>query len=334
MPVMPYLFSVSVFCIPLFCADASKTTTHSDTVTLKKIIQPFAHIQMHHNGITVPMLGLIIDAAYSKYARFVRIRCMSSESDSFEALQIPRTLIWSEDPRKNELMPELKHHKTGSLLFTKLSFDDPTTNVLDYGVESFNEQDHSQVTFNCIVHPNDTTARECRIVCENPLDISSNFNNQTFSRIHTLSIQAARIIGINALNVLCSKLPYLQNLYIMNTELEDTTLSLTHKELVHCEIAHTNLKSITSLETPLLRRLILINNQIDAFNTNVIGLRSFKLFFNNIGFIEKTVPYQPDWVKPLYIDLRKNPLKGDAITITKTQLLKQSSENKEKAEKS
>lgn len=334
MPVMQYLFSVSVFCIPLFCADASKTTTHSDTVTLKKIIQPFAHIQMNHNGITVPMLGLIIDAAYSKHAHFVRIKCMSRESNSFEVLQIPRTLIWSEDPRKNKLMPKLKHYATGSELFTELSFNDPSVGALDYQIESFNEQDHSQVTFNCIVHPNDTTSRECRIICDNPLDISGDFNNQTFSRIHTLGIQATRIIGINMLNVLCSKLPYLQSLYIMHTELEDTTLSLAHKELVHCEIAHTNLKSITSLKTPLLRRLILINNQIDAFNTNVIGLQSFKLFFDNIGFIEKTVPYQPDWVKPLYIDLRKNPLKGDAVTITKTQLLKHSSEKKEKAEKS
>lgn len=300
-------FSLITFCTSLVGADARHT------VTLTKLIKPFVHIQMHHNGITVPMLGLTIKAAYSKHARFVHIKCMNTESGNFNTIQIPRELVWSEDPHKNNLMPELKHHATGSQLFTKLSFDSPTVDALDYQVESFNESDRSQVSVNCIVHPNDTTSRECRIICENALDIGGDFNNQTFSRIHTLGIQATRLLGTDVLNTLCSKLPFLQHLYILNTELQDTTLALTHQELIHCEFAHTNLSTVTSLKTPLLRNLLLTHNEIAAFNTDAIGSKSFKLVFDNAGAIEKTIPYHPDCVKPLYIDLRHNPLKADAI---------------------
>ncbi len=334
---MPYLFSLCVFCTPLFSADSTPTTlTQNDTekiVSLSTIIKPIKHIRMHQNGITIPIVGLTMSVAYAKNAPFTCIEYLTKESDAYTITSVPRKAIWASDPQKNSLMPKLMHRETDSHLFTNVFIDTPTHDAVDYQIESFNADNASQLIIHCIVHPNKTIRRECSIACAMPLNASCYFDNQTFTFIHSLSLSATRLVGVLALWHLCTKLPILQSLYIEKTTFDDTDLTLQHRELQHCEITESNLKNVQLLDTPRLHTLLLTHNEIDSFDTHAVGSKSFELSFGDNGYMKRVITQQPEWLKPLWIDLRKNPLQPNAIIMVGARPLCYQSNTKKDAEK-
>jgi hypothetical protein len=302
------IFSFLIATKPLFCADAPAVTNpYEHTISLSKIIAPFALIRMNQNGIAIPKLvGITYWDAHDQ--EYLVNDYTYTSSRKISITNKPRKEVWVSDPHKKDCMPILWHPATKSSLYIKCKLNNPVHRAVNYQVKSYLSTGESLVKINCMVFPDASTSYQGTILCSSPFDLTYRLDNPLFENLQIFTLSAQRLVGKNPLSILCDYLPQLLHLDICNTELDDTGLTFMHSKLARCKIENCGITKVGSIIAPKLLFLSLASNKLTQFDIHTLDLQpcSIDLRNNNIARV-----YAKEYKSELpasYLDLRGNPL--------------------------